>query len=140
MAAKDEATTAAKTAATETKIEANVNAVAKKKYDFTKLNTLSLVSLGFSVIGGALPAVVLGHISLSQLKKHPQDGRVLAIIALVLGYLQVAGWVLGGLFMLGMAIFALTQGVPVGGLENYMHMNGWGNGFGGPGMMGWNNN
>lgn len=135
-----ESTTAANTAATteattEAKIESTVNAVVKKKYDFTKLNLLSLVSLGFAVIGGAVPAVVLAHISLSQLKKHPQDGRVLAIIALVLGYIQVAFYVFGGLFAVGMAIIALTQGVPLTGLQHYFEMYGWGNDR--PGMMNW---
>jgi hypothetical protein len=74
---------------------------------------------------------------LAQIKKNPQDGRVLAIIALVLGYLQVAVWIFSGIFMLGMAIVALTQGVPLSGIEHYMNMNGWGNGNG---MMGWDNN
>jgi fatty acid desaturase len=122
---------------TEAKIEAAVNAVAKKKYDFTKLNLLSLVSLGFAVIGGAVPAVVLAHISLAQIKKKPQDGRVIAIIAMVLGYIQVAFYAFGALFFIGMAIVALTQGVPLSGIEHYFEMNGWGGDFGGRGMMNW---
>lgn len=139
MAAKENTaadSTAASSSAstTEAKIESTVNAVVKKKYDFTKLNLLSLVSLAFAVIGAWLPAVVLSHISLSQIKKNPQDGRVLAIIALVLGYIQVAFFVLGGLFMLGMAIVALIQGVPFDGIDGFMDRNGWDNG---PGMMGW---
>lgn len=141
MAAKTTAansTESASTAsATEAKIEATINAVAKKKYDFTKLNILSLVSLGFAVIGGAIPAVILAHISLSQIKKKPQDGRVISIIALVLGYIQVAFYAFGALFFVGMLIVALTQGVPLSGIEQYMNMNGWGDDFGGRGMMGW---
>lgn len=124
-------------ATTEAKIESTVKAVAKKKYDFSNLNLLSLVSLGFAVIGGTIPAVVLAHISLSQIKKNPQDGRVLAIIAMVLGYIQVAFFVFGGLFALGMAIVALTQGVPLTGLEHYFQMNGWGGDMDGRGMMNW---
>ena len=124
-------------ATTEAKIESTVQAVAKKKYDFSKLNILSVVSLGFAVIGGTIPAVVLAHISLSQIKKNPQDGRVLAIIAMVLGYIQVTFFVFGGLFALGMAIVALTQGVPLTGLEHYFQMNGWGGDMDGRGMMNW---
>ena len=125
-----------------TSTEANVDQTAapKQKYDFTKLNTLSLVAIGFSVIGGTLPAIVFGHISLAQIKKNPQDGRVLAIIALVLGYLQVAVWVIGGIITIGMIIVSLTQGVPLSGLEQYMNMNGWGGPMGGRSMMGWDNN
>lgn len=143
MAAKSSAAKSAEApestaeATTEAKIESTEAAVAKKKYDFSKLNILSLVSLGFAVIGGTIPAVVLAHISLSQIKKNPQDGRVLAIIALVLGYIQVAFFVFGGLFALGMAIVALTQGVPLTGLEHYFEMNGWGGDMDGRGMMNW---
>jgi len=143
MAAKDAAKDAAndKTAAAnaaeaadteaklEEKIETTVESVKKSKYDFTKLNLLSLVSLGFSVIGGAVPAIVLGHISLAQIKKTQQDGRIMAIISLVLGYLQVAVWVVGGILMAIAAIVAFTQGVPFDGLDGMR-------GFGGPGMMG----
>jgi hypothetical protein len=141
MAAKTTAANSTESAstesATEAKIEATINAVAKKKYDFTKLNILSLVSLGFAVIGGAIPAVVLAHISLSQIKKKPQDGRIISIIAMVLGYIQVAFYAFGALFFIGMVIVALTQGVPLSGLEQYMNMYGWDNDFGGRGMMGW---
>ena len=141
MAAKTTAANSTESAstesATEAKIEATINAVAKKKYDFTKLNILSLVSLGFAVIGGAIPAVVLAHISLSQIKKKPQDGRIISIIALVLGYIQVAFYAFGALFFVGMLIVALTQGVPLSGIEHYFEMNGWGGDFGGRGMMNW---
>jgi hypothetical protein len=140
MAAKSTEANSAKAATpseTEANIEAAVTAVAKKQYDFNKLNLLSLVSLGFAVIGGAIPAVVLAHVSLSQIKKKPQDGRVIAIIALVLGYIQVAFYAFGALFFVGMLIVALTQGVPLSGIEQYMNMNGWGDNFGGRGMMGW---
>jgi fatty acid desaturase len=140
MAAKSTEANSAEAATpseTEAKIEAAVTAVAKKKYDFTKLNLLSLVSLGFAVVGGAVPAVVLAHISLAQIKKKPQDGRVIAIIAMVLGYIQVAFYAFGALFFIGMAIVALTQGVPLSGIEHYFEMNGLGGDFGGRGMMNW---
>lgn len=126
-------------------------AVKNGKYDFTKLNVLSLVSLGFSVIGGVLPAIVLGHISLAQIKKTQQEGRVMAIIALVLGYLQVGFWVIGGIVMAIGAIIAFTQGVPFEGLDGLRDgmrggmgdFGGFGDrgmmgGFDGPGMMGEN--
>jgi len=114
----------------------------KGKYDFTKLNILSLVSLAFSVIGGAVPAIVLGHISLAQIKKTQQDGRVVAIISLVLGYIQVGFWVFGGIFMAVAVIIGMIQGVPFEGLDGFMDgrmgdgMRDGMRGFEGPGMMG----
>ena len=52
-----------------------------------KWNVLSIVSLVTSIIGLSLVGVITGHISLSQIKKSGEEGRVLAIIGLVLGYL-----------------------------------------------------
>ena len=54
-----------------------------------KWNVLSIVSLATSVIGLGLVGVITGHISLSQIKKTGEQGRVLAIIGLVLGYLGI---------------------------------------------------
>jgi hypothetical protein len=59
-----------------------------------RTNVLSIVSLITGIIGLAIIPVILGHISLSQIKKSGEQGRVLAIIGLVLGYIGIAGYVL----------------------------------------------
>ncbi len=67
----------------------------KEKFDFTRLNTLAVVSLGSAISGvGALIAVITGHISLAQLKRSGESGRGLAIAGLVVGYLHIAFWII----------------------------------------------
>jgi hypothetical protein len=52
-------------------------------------NVLSIVSLVTSVIGFGLVGVITGHIALGQIKRTGEQGNVLAIIGLVLGYLGI---------------------------------------------------
>ncbi len=61
------------------------------KYDFTKLNTLAVVSLasGLTLLG-SVAAVITGHIALAQLKDSKENGRGFAIAGIVLGYAGVA--------------------------------------------------
>ena len=60
----------------------------KAKFDFSRLNSLAVVSLASAVSGvGALMAVITGHIALAQIKATEQSGRTLAIVGLVLGYI-----------------------------------------------------
>lgn len=69
----------------------------RKKFDFTSLNTLAVVSLATALTSiGAIAAIITGHISLAQLKRSNESGRGLAITGLVLGYLTVAGWIIFG--------------------------------------------
>jgi hypothetical protein len=58
-----------------------------------------LFACGTTSIVGA----VLGHISLSQIKRTGEEGRGMAIAGLVLSYFGIACWVLvlGGLLFLG---------------------------------------
>ena len=121
------------------KIEAAEAPKAKAHFDFTKLNTLAVVSLATAVTGfGSVAAVITGHISLAQLKKSNESGRGLALTGMILGYVGIAVWVLGAI---GMAIarifinqrYGVDLGGPMGG-----HMGGRG-GFDGDdqgGMMG----
>lgn len=55
-------------------------------------NGLAIASLVCGLIGVSIPAIVLGHIALSQIKTSGgrQSGRGMAIAGLVLGYLAVA--------------------------------------------------
>lgn len=64
---------------------------AKNKFDYTKLNTLAVVSLASAIsLFGAPAAVLSGHISLAQLKESKERGRWMAITGLVLGYVGIA--------------------------------------------------
>jgi hypothetical protein len=69
--------------------------VVKKPFDWTSLNTLSVVSLASALsIVGALIAVITGHIALKQIKASGESGRALAITGTVIGYVHLAGWIL----------------------------------------------
>jgi uncharacterized protein with PQ loop repeat len=70
----------------------------RKRFDFTTLNTLAVVSLATALSSiGAVAAIITGHISLAQIKRSGESGRAMAIIGLVLGYLTVAGWIIFGI-------------------------------------------
>jgi uncharacterized protein with PQ loop repeat len=117
------------------KIEAAEAPKAKAHFDFTKLNTLAVVSLATAATGfGAVAAVITGHISLAQLKKSNESGRGLALTGMILGYVGIGLWVIGGI---GMAIIRLflgqRYGVELGG-PGGQHMQNLQGGFGG-GMM-----
>lgn len=91
------------------KIEAAEAPKAKAHFDFNKLNTLAVVSLATAVTGfGAVAAIITGHISLAQIKKSNESGRPLALVGLILGYVGIALWVLGGIGM-GIARIFMSQ-------------------------------
>jgi hypothetical protein len=70
-------------------------AVQKTKFDFRSLNTLSVVSLASALTGiASLMAIITGHISLAQIKRSGENGRVLAIVGVVLGYLNILSWII----------------------------------------------
>ncbi|NBQ93499.1 MAG: DUF4190 domain-containing protein [Micrococcales bacterium] len=61
-----------------------------KKYDYTKLNTLAVVSLATGLtLFGAPAALISGHLALAQLKQTDQTGRWMAITGVVLGYVGI---------------------------------------------------
>jgi hypothetical protein len=99
------------------------------KFDYTKLNTLAVVSIASAISWvGAVAGVVTGHVALAQIKRSGEKGRGLAITALVLGYLYIAGSILFGLLML---LFRLRGWIGEGYGDRYNM---------GPGMMGdWQN-
>ena len=69
----------------------------RKRFDFTTLNTLAVVSLATALSSiGAVAAIITGHISLAQIKRSGESGRPMAIIGLVLGYVTVVGWIIFG--------------------------------------------
>jgi hypothetical protein len=107
------------------KIEAAEAPKAKAHFDFTKLNTLAVVSLASAATGfGAVAAVITGHISLAQLKKSNESGRGMALTGMILGYVGIGLWIVGGIVMaLARSFVGQRYGVEFGG-------------HGGPGMQG----
>jgi len=55
-----------------------------------RTNTLAVVAFITGLFGMAVVPVVLGHISMPIIRRTGERGYVLAVIALVLGYLEVA--------------------------------------------------
>ena len=80
-----------------------------------KWNVLSIVSLVTSVLGFSIVGIITGHISLSQIKKTGEQGNVLAIIGLVIGYLGALGWIIFWVVWIG--IFAAAGAA--GGFSSY---------------------
>jgi hypothetical protein len=64
-----------------------------------KWNVLSIVSIAGAVLGFNIIAAILGFIALNQIKKTGEQGRILAIIAIVLGLLSLV------LLIIGIVIF-----------------------------------
>jgi len=61
-----------------------------KKYDYSKLNTLAVVSLATGLtLFGAPAALITGHLALAQLKQSGENGRWMAITGVVLGYVAL---------------------------------------------------
>jgi hypothetical protein len=121
------------------KIEAAEAPKAKAHFDFTKLNTLAVVSLASAVTGfGAVAAVITGHISLAQLKKSNESGRGMALAGMILGYVGIGIWVLAGIGMAVVRMFVGQRyGLELGGNHgpNMYPFQGGNEG----GMMGWGN-
>jgi hypothetical protein len=66
-------------------------------------------------------AIITGHISLAQIKKSNESGRPLALTGLILGYVGIALWILGGIGM-GIARIFMSQryGIELGGHDGGM--------------------
>ena len=74
-----------------------------------KTNTLAIVSLIAGIVGFNIIAVVLGHIALGQIKRTGEEGRVLAIIGLVLGYIALVALVIVLIVVIGISIAAANS-------------------------------
>ena len=72
-----------------------------------KTNTLAIVTLIAGILGFNIIAVILGFVSLNQIKKTGEQGNVLAIIGLVLGYLGIIAGIIIGIVYIGF-IFSLA--------------------------------
>ena len=129
MANKDDKTQvldtaeSAATSASAPQASAPAAPVAHEKHDFTKYNTLAVVSIATAISWvGAVAGVITGHIALAQIKRSGEKGRALAITGLVLGYLYIAGSIAMGVLML---LFRM-RGWVGGGSYGYGPGAGWG--------------
>lgn len=69
-------------------------------------NTLAILALISAFIAPFVVPVVLGHLSLNQIRHTREGGRGLAIAALILGYIQVAFWGLLIMFFIWVGVVA----------------------------------
>lgn len=82
-------------------------------------NTLAIISIIASIVGFftgfftfAVPSIVgviMGHISLSQIKRTGENGRGMAITGLIVGYVVIGAWMLFLLIVM-MSIFLSASG------------------------------
>lgn len=85
----------------------------EKKFDFTKLNTLAVVSIASALTSiGAVAAIITGHVALTQIKKSGESGRGLALAGTIVGYVTIGFWVLGSIgFLIAGAYLRSMYGV-----------------------------
>lgn len=74
-------------------------------------NGLAIASFVLGILGFAIIPVILGHISLNQIKQRGDGGKVFAIIGLVLGYLGIIGWVVFALVLVPLFFVAGASGL-----------------------------
>ncbi|MET0726190.1 MAG: DUF4190 domain-containing protein [Leifsonia sp.] len=75
-----------------------------------KWNVLAIISFATSLLGISLVGIVLGHIALSQIKKTGEQGKVFAIIGLVLGYLGILAAIIFLVIFLPLIFLAASNG------------------------------
>jgi tellurite resistance protein TehA-like permease len=70
-------------------------------------NSMAIAAL---ITGILVPIVgiILGHISLSQIKRTGERGRGMALAGLIIGYVYVAGFVLWVVFFLLLGVFSVA--------------------------------
>lgn len=88
----------------------------EKKFDFTKLNTLAVVSIATSLTSiGAVAAIITGHVALTQIKKSGESGRGLALAGTIVGYVTIGFWVLASIgFLIAGAYLKNRYGMEMG--------------------------
>jgi hypothetical protein len=87
-----------------------------KKFDFTKLNTLAVVSIATALTSiGAVAAIITGHVALTQIKKSGESGRGLALAGTIVGYVTLASWFLASIgFLIAGAYLKNIYGMEMG--------------------------
>jgi hypothetical protein len=91
-------------------IEGAIMAEKDKKFDFTKLNTLAVVSIATALTSiGAVAAIITGHVALTQIKKSGESGRGLALAGTILGYVTIAAWFLASIGFLIAGVYLRSR-------------------------------
>ena len=54
-----------------------------------KTNVLAIVSLVLSIIGFNIVAIILGFVAMNQVKKTGENGRGLALAAVIIGFAEI---------------------------------------------------
>ena len=92
-----------------------------------KTNVMSIISMISSIVGLftfgilCLLGVILGHVSLNQIKRTNEGGKGMAITGLVVGYIGIVGWIIGMIIffvVLSMVGAAMSDPNFVAELEN----------------------
>ncbi|QLD12938.1 DUF4190 domain-containing protein [Microbacterium oleivorans] len=86
-------------------------------YAQQKTNALSIVSMISSIVGfiwilpiiGSIAGVIMGHISLSQIKRTGEKGRGMALAGLIVGYAGLALAVVGIILFASFIGWAIEQ-------------------------------
>lgn len=109
--------------------DAKINQVEKTKFDFRSLNSLAFVSLASALTGiGALMAIITGHIAQAQIKRSGENGKVMAVVGTVLGYVSVVSWII---FSILSVVFLAVVSESINGLQPGMfELHGFRKGFG----------
>lgn len=81
----------------------SVAATAVERDRAASTNTMALVSLIFSLLGGLL-GIVFGHVAMSHIKRTGEGGRGLATAGLVLGYVWLLVYVAIGIAVVSVAV------------------------------------
>lgn len=66
-------------------------------------NPWAIASLVLGLLGTAILAVIAGHVALSQIGRTGERGTGLAIAGLVLGYLEIVGYAILIVALIGLA-------------------------------------
>lgn len=85
-------------------------ATATAPYSYAKrgTNVLAVVTLVTALVGLAMIPIICGHISLRQIRRTGEEGSALAVIGLILGYLELIGYVLALALLLGSIFWAVN--------------------------------
>ncbi|KAA9087103.1 DUF4190 domain-containing protein [Microbacterium radiodurans] len=86
-------------------------------YQQQKTNVLAIISMIASIVGivfilpiiGSIAGVIMGHISLAQIKRTAEKGRGMALAGLIIGYAGLAFAVLGIILFASFIGWAVQQ-------------------------------
>lgn len=76
-----------------------------------KTNTLSIITLVLAILGFTLIPIVLGFVSLSQIKKTGEAGRGLAIAGIIVSFVYIVIIAIIVIFTIVISVAAANSGV-----------------------------